>query len=371
MGGATRYSICRGQKKEKEADKTFSMTVYMMAILALIYVLVGAFCPGKIASLLGAEGEIWQMTKNYLKVLLLFAPAFMTNDTLLCFVRNDGNPGLSMTAMLTGSFSNILLDYIFIFPMKMGIFGAVFATGLAPVISLGVLSVHWIRQKNQFHFRICTPKLSSAGGILSLGFPSMITELASGIVIIVFNMLILKLKGNIGVAAYGVVANLSLVISSVYTGIAQGMQPVLSRLYGAREKEKIRNILRYGICLTAIISVLVYVAFWIGAEPVTAVFNSEGNLVLQELAVTGMKLYFTAVFFAGCNIVLSAYFTSTEKAVPAQIISLGRGLVLIIPVSVLMASLFVMNGVWLSYPVTEGIIAVIGIYLYKKRGKIL
>lgn len=84
-----------------------------------------------------------------------------------------------------------------------------------------------------------------------------------------------------------------------------------------------------------------------------------------------MKLYFTAVFFAGCNIVLSAYFTSTEKAVPAQIISLGRGLVLIIPVSVLMASLFEMNGVWLSYPVTEGIIAVIGIYLYKKRGKIL
>ena len=367
----TRYSICRGKKKEKEADKTFSMTVYMMAILALIYVLAGAFCPGKIASLLGAEGEIWQMTKTYLKVLLLFAPAFMTNDTLLCFVRNDGNPGLSMTAMLTGSFFNILLDYIFIFPMKMGIFGAVFATGLAPVISLGVLSVHWIRQKNQFHFRICTPKLSSAGGILSLGFPSMITELASGIVIIVFNMLILKLKGNIGVAAYGVVANLSFVISSVYTGIAQGMQPVLSRLYGAREKEKIRNILRYGICLTAIISVLVYVAFWIGAEPVTAVFNSEGNPVLQELAVTGMKLYFTAVFFAGCNIVLSAYFTSTEKAVPAQIISLGRGLVLIIPVSVLMASLFEMNGVWLSYPVTEGIIAVIGIYLYKKRGKIL
>ena len=88
------------------------------------------------------------MTKTYLQVILLFSLAFMTNDSLLCFVRNDGNTQLSMAAMLTGSLSNIVLDYVFIFPFHMGIFGAVLATGLAPVISLGVLSGHWISKKN-------------------------------------------------------------------------------------------------------------------------------------------------------------------------------------------------------------------------------
>lgn len=76
----------------------------------------------------------------------------MANDTLICFVRNDGNPKLSMIGMLTGSFSNIILDYIFIFPLKMGIFGAVLATGLAPVISLIILPKHWLTKQNQFHF---------------------------------------------------------------------------------------------------------------------------------------------------------------------------------------------------------------------------
>ena len=103
-------------------------------------------------------------------VVLLFAPAFMTNDFLLCFVRNDGNPGLAMTAMLTGSFANIILDYVFIFPMKMGIFGAVFATGLAPVISVGVLSKHWISRKNNFHFSPAKPDIRLTGTTFFTGY---------------------------------------------------------------------------------------------------------------------------------------------------------------------------------------------------------
>ncbi len=84
------------------------------------------FASNKITVLLGADNEVFDMTKTYLSVLLYFAPAFIMNDVLICFVRNDGNPKLSMSAMLAGSFSNIILDYIFIYPFGMGIFGAVF-----------------------------------------------------------------------------------------------------------------------------------------------------------------------------------------------------------------------------------------------------
>ncbi len=142
MGGATKYSIYRGQKEFNNADKTFSNTMYIMSAVAVIFVLTGIFFAEILTKLTGADKDVFRMTKTYLQVILLFAPAFMANDTLICFVRNDGNPKLAMLGMLTGSFSNIILDYIFIFPLNMGIFGAVFATGLAPVMSLIVLSGH-------------------------------------------------------------------------------------------------------------------------------------------------------------------------------------------------------------------------------------
>ncbi len=112
MGGATKYSIYRGLKEYKNADKSFSNTIYIMSVLAVIFVLTGMFFSDELTKLLGAEKDVFPMTKTYLQVILLFAPVFMTNDTMICFVRNDGNPKLSMIGMLTGSFSNIILDYI-------------------------------------------------------------------------------------------------------------------------------------------------------------------------------------------------------------------------------------------------------------------
>ncbi len=369
MGGATRYSIARGQNDLPKGNRIFSTTVYMMGALAFLFVLCGLFLSGKITEMLGADQAVFDMTRTYLQVILLFAPAFMANDTLLCFVRNDGSPALAMTGMLAGSFSNIILDYVFIFPCGMGIFGAVLATGLAPVISLLILSVHWLKKRNQFHLVRVRPVLSLCTGILSLGFPSLITEMASGIVIIVFNMIILGLQGNVGVAAFGVVANLSLVVISIYTGIAQGIQPIVSKLYGRGDKAGQKQILKYALLSMLVVSVSIYLLFLLGAGPIVSLFNSEHNARLQTIATQGLKLYFTAIPFVGFNIILSACFAASEKALPAQIISLSRGFVLIIPLAFLMAALWKMTGVWLSFPAAEGLVALLGLALYARTEK--
>lgn len=366
MGGATRYSIFRGQQKYETANKVFSNTVYFTVTLAVLFVLMGLFFSGEFAALLGADKEIFDMTKTYLRVILLFSPAFMMNDVLICFVRNDGNPGLSMMAMLIGSFANIVLDYIFIFPLRMGILGAVLATGCAPVISMAIMSRHWIKKQNRFHLEKNKISASLAGKIISLGTPSLIIEVASGIVMIVFNSLILQLRGNIGVAAYGVVANLSLVVSSIYTGIAQGTQPIASRAYGQRDKGGVRKSLKYAVLTMLLLSGVIYLVLLFAANPIIEVFNSEQNKQLQQIAIKGLKLYFTAIPFVGFNIIISGYFTSTGKAVPAQVVSLLRGLFLIIPAALLLSALFGVTGVWLSYPITEGIVAITGIVLYKR-----
>ena len=369
MGGGIKYSIAKSQGAAQRADQTFTNSAVLTAVIAACFFLTGLLASGTLALLLGADGTVYEMTRTYLRVILLFAPMFMTNNLLLCFIRNDGAPQLSMTAMITGSLSNVVLDYVFMFPFGMGIFGAVIATGLAPVISILVLSPYLFRRKNQFHLRKCRISGKLALGIFSSGLPSLITEVSSGIVIIVFNTIILGIAGNIGVAAYGVIANLSLVVMSIYTGISQGIQPLLSSGYGTGNRKKIQSVLRYALVSAVLISAVVYVCVFFGADPIAAVFNSEQNATLQSIAVTGLKIYFTACVFAGFNIILSVYFTSTENALPAHIISILRGFVVIIPMAFLLSAAAELTGVWAAFPATELTVSLIGAGLFFRIGK--
>lgn len=363
MGGATRFTICKSCGDQKDADVMFSNTVWLGIGFSALFAAVGIFGSEAITSLLGADSAVFEMSNTYLKVMLLFSPAFVFNDILLCFVRNDGNPQLSMVATAGGSLSNIVLDYVFMFPLKMGIFGAVFATGLAPVIGILIMAPHWLKKEKGFHL-IRTPlKAGPVKTNLSLGFPSLLAQLSSGIVMIVFNGIILGISGNTGVAAYGVIANISLVVVSVHTGIAQGIQPLVSREYGKTDWEQARRFFCYAMFSMLIVSAAIYLAIFLFADPIVAIFNSEGNSGLQQIAVTGMKLYFISVPAVGYNLILSTYFTSVERAFPAHIISLLRGLLLIVPLAFLLSWAWGMTGVWLAFPATEFLAAAVGMWL--------
>ncbi len=368
MGGGIKYAIVKSQKDTDRADRIFTNAAALMVIIAGIFFLLGIFGTGFLVRLLGADEAVFEMTQTYLKVILLFAPMFMTNNLLLCFIRNDGAPQLSMTAMICGSLSNVVLDYVFMFPLGMGIFGAAFATGLAPVISILILMPFFVKKRNQFHLRKRRLSARLFCGIFLNGVPSLITEVSSGIVMIVFNTLLLGLAGNIGVAAYSVIANLSLVVISIYTGIAQGIQPIVSSNFGKGNRKHVEAILRYALIAAAAVSVLVYEVVFLGSEGIVSVFNSEQNAQLQEIAVTGMKIYFTACIFAGFNIIVAVYFTATEHALPAHIISLLRGFAVIIPMALALSAAGIL-GVWSAFPATELLVALLGAVMLLKRKK--
>lgn len=364
MGGGTRFSILKSQREHQQANRVFTNVLYLAAVFATLFVLTGLFGADGLSVLFGAQGAVRSMSTIYLRVILLFAPAFLANNVLLCFVRNDGAPHLSMAAMIGGSLSNVVLDWVFLFPCAMGIFGAVFATGLAPIISMMILSPHFFRKKNQFRPVPCAPSGKAVWRIVASGVPSLVTEVSSGIVIIVFNGLIMNMEGNIGVAAYGVIANLSLVVIAIYTGIAQGIQPILSRNYGMGNQKSLLEILRYAMISMLVISFLVYGAVWMFAPQISAAFNSQGDPTLQDIATNGLKLYFIACPFAGCNVVLSMYFTSIERPLPAHVISLLRGFFLIIPLAVLLSAVWKMTGIWCAFPVTEFLVSLLSIWLF-------
>ncbi len=369
MGGGTRYSILKSQDAHREADKIFTNALYLGGAFAILFFSLGLFAAGPIAQVLGGQGSTLAMTTVYLRVILLFSPMFLANNLLLCFVRNDGAPQLAMAAMVGGSLSNVVLDWIFIFPCGLGIFGAAFATGIAPIVSMAILSPHFIRRKNQFHPVRCKPQPTLIQRVLSSGVPSLVTELSSGIVIIVFNGLILSLEGNIGVAAYGVIANLSLVVIAIFTGIAQGIQPILSRSYGKGDQRCLASILRYAVIVTLVLSAVIYGGVLLFAPEISAIFNSEGDPTLQQIAVQGLKLYFLACPFAGCNVVLSIYFTSTDHPKAAHVISLLRGFFLILPLAFLLSWLWKMTGIWITFPVTEFLVALLAWTLLNQSHK--
>ncbi len=364
MGGGTRYSIAKSRGENERADHIFTNAVYMAACFAVLYVLSGVFLSGKLVRMLGADDTVFSMTNTYLKVMLFFAPAFLTNNLLQCFVRNDGKPSLSMAAMISGSLSNVILDYIFIFPLRMGIFGAILATGLAPVISIAVLSPCLISKRNGFHFMKSVSDAKKVRNIMSSGIPPLVTEVSSGIVMFLFNFIILRLAGNIGVAAFGVVTVISLVVIAIYTGLSQGIQPIISQNYGKGNAADVKTILKYAMRTVFLLSCVIYAAIFFGASPIASVFNSEGNETLQTFAITGMKLYFLACPFIGFNIVTATYFSSTGRPRPSQIISFLRGLFVLVPMAFLLSAILKMTGVWCAYPLTECIVTIIGMIFY-------
>jgi len=361
IGSGTKYGIMKGTGNEKRGDVLFTSSLCVVTVLAVIFMLIGLLAADPITVLVGANAEVYDMTRTYLQVILLFSPMFMINNLLGAMIRNDGNTSLAMTAMLSGCLFNIVFDYIFVFPMGLGLFGAVLATAVAPIISILILLQHFVKKKNQFRLIRVRPDVRLVASAAGLGVPSLVTEVSSGLVIAVFNLLILGLAGNVGVAAYGVVANISIVVIAIYNGIAQGVQPLLSREYGRSQEKNVHRFLSLAMMLTVILAMVIYVGIYWNADVIAMIFNSGRDMDLQRIAVEGLKIYFTACPFVGANILLAIYFAATDQAAPAQMISLLRGLIVIIPLAFIMANVTGLTGVWMTFPLTELVVCVVGL----------
>lgn len=346
IGSGIRLSILKIDHKHDEINQVFDHTVLLGLVIGALFMITGVLYSPSLARMLGANDAVLQDTVIYLRTIMIFTPAFIFNNALNALVRNDNNPALATTAMIVASLMNVVLDYVFIFLCHMGMFGAVFATCLAPLIGLSILSLHFIKKKNTFHPVQLRFQFSMIQRIIKLGFPSMLIEISSGLVVLLFNTLILKITGNIGVAAYGVVCNIWLVCVAIFNGLANGMQP---------------------LTISLLISFTIYLTVFTNASMIISLFNKTNNPTLYTLAIEGFKIMFIGLFFAGVNIVLTTYFTSIESAKIAFTLILLRGVVLIVPASIILSQLG-MKGIWASLPLSEIMATCVGLtYLKLKR----
>lgn len=353
IGASTHYSICRGRGMAGDGNCFFTYAAVFAGGFSVLFLCIGLWGAVPAAHLLGADGELLPYVVPYIRTIFLFSPAFLFNNLLIAFVRNDQSPQLSMAAMLAGSFSNIILDYIFIFPLQLGMLGAAVATGLAPVISLCVLSVHFVGRKQGFSLTRCRFALSVCRDSITAGAPAFITELSNGFIILLFNCVILRLSGNIGVAAYGVIANIALIAVSVFNGIAQGVQPLFSRYFGMQDCAAVKSLLNSALCMAIGVGAALYLGAALFSYELVGIFNMEQNAQLAALAVSGVYLYFIAFFFMGINLVCASYCAAVKRERPAFILSALRGFAAVIPLLFLLSALWGMTGVWLVIPAAE------------------
>lgn len=367
IGSATRYGIKRAQGEV--TDYYFGQSVLFSLLVSVLFIFAGVFFPEQILGLLGADAGLIELGRSYLRIILIASPFFMCNYTFTAFARNDNAPLIAMTASIMGSLFNIVFDYIFMFPLEMGFPGAALATALSPVVTMAVCSIHYMGKKNQVGFAMRKPSLRHCLLCCKLGVSAFVGEISSGVITMVFNMLILDVAGNIGVAAYGVIANLSIVAMSILNGLAQGAQPLISENYGKNNRTDVKKILRWSIIADLLIEGVVVALAWCKTDTLIGIFNSQNNAQLLNYAHTGLRLYALGFLLAGINIVLVAYFSAVDYAKAAIVGSVLRGAVAIIACAVILAQIFGINGVWLSFLASETLTFLIILILAKGQQK--
>jgi len=354
VGSAIEFSVEKARNSEK-TDVFFTNASFFALVFGFIVMLLGLTVPDKLLFLMGGRGKIIIDGIPYIRTFMFFGPTSVLYHVIDAFVRNDDDPFLAMIATFAGSLFNIVFDYIFMFPMGLGIFGAALATAISPILGILISLVHFFHNPEKNHIKIVRmrPSIKILLGSCRYGISAFIGEFASGVTTTVFNYVILSIRGNIGIAAYGVIANLALVVVAVFNGIANGSQPLISERY-ARDDIRGVNYLRRIEYITSLFSALIiYILIIIFNRGIVSAFNSEANKELAGLARSGLFIYFFGFFLSGVNTVTSGYFSAVKKTIPSLVISLLRGLIVIVITTIVLGKIFGMNGVFASFPLAE------------------
>ena len=361
VGSAIRYVVER-RKKSSDAEGYFFHALLWAALIGIIFILIGLFLPEKLIGLLGGDATIIAIGKNYTRIFMCFAPFFMWNYICNAFVRNDGNPSVAMSATLFSSLFNIVFDYILMFPLGLSMEGAALATAFSPIVGILICCTHFRSDKCSIRLKPIAPSVKKLLYSCQVGVSSFVGEISSGVITVVFNMIILSLAGNIGVAAYGVVANTSLVAVALFNGIAQGSQPLISEVYSKGLQKNISGYLKMALITSLGVAVLLLAFIYPFAPAVTSIFNGENNAILASYANEGLRLYFIGFLFAGINIVGTAALSAMEAAKYAFAASILRGFVAIIIFAFVLSALLGLNGVWLAFPAAEFVTMLVTVY---------
>ena len=366
IGGSTLMSIEKGREREDKAQKIFTLSFVFGLILAIIYTIVGFVFLEEIAVILGATKEVLPLVKEYMIVVVFGTIPFVMGSILASFIRADKAPKEAMFAVIFSGVLNIILDYIFVFPLKMGMKGAAIATVFSYTISFLILLTHLLSKNNTLKFKSGFYKLTNVIRIIKCGLPSLFIEVSLGFVIFIFNIQILKIIGDDGVTAYSIISNTGIIAVALFNGISQTIQPLVSINVGANLKDRALIFRKLGLVTALIIGVAFFILCILFPEQIVRVFVKPSKDVLS-IAINSIRIYSTAFIIMGVNMVTGAYFQSIELAKESFIIAFSRGLLFVSICVFILPIFFGINGVWISVPIGEVLTLIVVFILVKKN----
>lgn len=365
-GAGAVLSECLGRGEREKAISACNISIQILGIIGLLIMLLGNLFIDSIAKLLGATPDIQKEAVNYLRYITLFSPFLLFSFLLGGLVRNDGQPKLAMFALTFGSISNIVLDYVFMYPLNMGIGGAALATALGPIFSVLILLPHFFSAQGCLRITRCRLEQQQVKKILYLGIPSFVMEFSIGIVTFVYNFALVKYgRGELGLAAYLLIGYMMLIILTLFLGLAEGLQPVFSYFSGAGKQERSRLLLQFSTKVFLILGAACYGGVLLFSKKFYAAFT-RSDFELIAFATEKSQAYFCGFFLAGFNILMISYWQSIQQTKRALTISLLRSM--FFPSTLIMAfpMLFGSETIWICHSFAEMLTACVALAIKRK-----
>ena len=368
-GGSAVVSKKLGEGKKEEAMEDFSFLTAVGVALSVLLMIATLLFHNQISLFLGSSERILDYCNAYLIYLVLFAPACMLQSLYQSFFVTAGKPRLGLVLTVIAGLANAFFDYFFLAVCGMEIEGAAIATGIGQMIPAVVGTVYFFFFKGElhfvpFHFHGATLKQSCFNGS-----SEMVSNLANAIITYLFNIILMRIAGENGVAAITIILYAQFLFNSLYLGFSIGVAPVIGFQYGAKNRDQLKSL--YKICNCFVIASSVVIAFfsWLLSDGIASIFVPDRGET-YVMASEGLRIFALSFLFSGFNIFGSAFFTGLNNGKISAIISTLRTLVIQTLALLILPIFFGLNGIWRAITAAELLTLIVtGSFLLQEKKK--
>lgn len=366
VGGSVLYGNARGEGNDEKANALFTAaTGLMIGLILFVWVLFALFHE-PIFAFFGADAELMPTVMEYARWLIWFLPVFILPTFVSSFIRNDGAPGLAMSAVIIGGCVNIFGDWFFCFPLGMGMTGAALATVLGTCIQVIIMCSHFFTKKCTLRFVKPNHIKPAICQTLSIGFGASALDLGTVILAIIMNNQIMHYGDTTALAVYGVVATITSLFQALYCGVGQAIQPIVSANCGAMQTERIKQTWKMSF-VTVIVLGCVFTAIGeLFPEQIVRLFIDATPEVV-EAAPSIIRPFFLLFLSLGVTVLATYHLQSIMHGTMSMVIAVLRSVVVSGLLLYVLPLFWDIIGVWIAMPISELVVAAIALFYLHSR----
>lgn len=373
IGASVVASIHLARGKAKAARLNVTQSLLFVTLLATLSAAAIMAAPGAVGLMLGSSQHLLPLVTDYMMWFVPALPIQMWITVGLFVIRLDGAPRLAMWCSVAAAAINVVLDYLFIFPLGWGVAGAAAASTLGELAGGAIVIVYLSRYARTLRLHPLKRSMKSLRLTLRniayhcrIGFPAMLGEATLAILMLCGNLTFMHYLGDDGVGAFGIACYYLPFAFMVGNAIAQSAQPIVSYNFGAGNTDRVRSAGRIALATAVVCGAITTAAFCLFPQQLVGLFLPAGN-ASARIATEGFP-YFAAGFVPFVvNLTAIGYYQSLERARRATAFALLRGLVLLVPSFVLMPLAAGTAGIWLAMPVSEWLTAAAIAWTLRRR----